>query len=108
MAYHTTDPYGITEINPSADMMKVVLESLEEADEADHPDASLIHDSGWMLTVYPNGTVTWENVNEEEPLDEGPLHMTGCDRERILALWIKLSRGHVNAIAREPWQRAES
>jgi hypothetical protein len=67
--FHTTDTDGVSELNPTAEKMRALLDSLHDIDvqEADHPDVALVHDpSGWALAVYPSGVVTFENFNEPD------------------------------------------
>jgi hypothetical protein len=106
--FHTTDGQGITELNPSAEKMRELLESLDEAEanEAEHPDVTLVHDpSAWSLAVYPSGIVTLENLNDA---DELPRFMTGVTRNQALKLWLELSRGEIQKINSHPWLRDET
>lgn len=105
--YHTTDTDGITELNPPADTMRRLLGSLDgvDADEAEHPDVSLVHDgSGWSLSVFPSGVVTFENLDEP---DDMPRFMVGVSRNAALALWLDLSRGCIDHLRSQPWLREE-
>lgn len=102
--YHTTDAEGITEINPSEARMRELLDELDDIDisEAAHPDVSLIHDfSGWMLTVYPRGIISFENLDQP---DEAPKFMKGVSRQACLELWLELSRGEIEKLCERNWQ----
>ncbi|MDQ8205881.1 hypothetical protein SH580_15470 [Coraliomargarita algicola] len=106
--YHTTDADGISELNPSIDKMRELLDSLDarDADEAEHPDVSLIHDhSGWSLSVYPSGVVTFENLDE---VDDAPRFMSGITRNQALEMWLELSRGKIQQVNSRPWLRDEA
>mgnify|MGYP005848838017 CR=1 FL=1 len=106
--YHTTDTDGITELNPTAETMRGLLHSLDrsDADEAEHPDVSLVHDgSGWSISVFPSGVVTFENLDEP---DEMPRFMAGVSRNQALALWLDLSRGRIDHLRSQPWLRDEA
>lgn len=106
--YHTTDTEGITELNPTADTMRGLLQSLDhsEANEAEHPDVSLVHDgSGWSISVFPSGVVTFENLDEP---DEMPRFMVGVSRNTALALWLDLSHGRIDHLRSQPWLRDEA
>lgn len=103
--YHSTDMDGISELNPDSDRMQALIAQLDLADieEAEHPDVSLVHDpSGWTLTLYPSGIVTYENLDDD---DTQPLFMTGIDRAQALDLWKSLARGEVDALKQLPWLR---
>jgi len=106
--YHTTDADGISELNPSAERMRELLDSLDtgNANDAEHPDVALIHDrSGWSLSVYPSGVVTLENFNEA---DDMPRFMSGITRKQALELWLELSRGKIQQVNSRPWLRDEA
>ena len=106
--YHTTDTEGVSELNPTRKKMRELLDSLDQrgADDSDHPDVSLVHDaSGWALSVYPSGVITFENFDEA---DEVPRYMTGISRNEALKLWLELSRGKIQQINARPWLRDEA
>lgn len=106
--YHTTDSDGISELNPTPEKMRELLDSLDSADtqEAEHPDVCLVHDpSGWSLSVYPSGVVTFENLDEP---DDAPRFMTGVSRNQALGLWLELSRGEIRQINSRSWLRQEA
>ncbi|MDQ8194908.1 hypothetical protein QEH59_10755 [Coraliomargarita sp. SDUM461004] len=106
--YHTTDVFGITELNPTAEKMRHLLDSLDTQDvlDCEHPDVSLVHDSsGWSLSVYPSGVVTFENL---DTADEPPRYMNGLTRNQALTLWLELSRGEIQQISSRPWRRDEA
>jgi hypothetical protein len=77
--------------------MLAVLGELDTPD-AEHPDASLTHESGWSLSAFQSGRLVWENVEEGEPR-----HMLGVSRERTLHLWLLLARGDLATIEGEAW-----
>lgn len=106
--YHTTDADGISELNPDADKMRELLDGLDSgaAHEAEHPDVSLVHDaSGWSLSVYPSGVVTFENLDEP---DDVPRFMSGVTRNQALELWLELSRGEIRQVNSRAWLRDEA
>ncbi len=101
--YHTTDTDGISELNPDSKKMLELLTRLDEPGmaEAEHPDVSLVHDSsGWSLSVFPSGVVTFENLDDE---DNPPRFMTGVTRHEALQLWLELSRGEIEQVNSRPW-----
>ena len=106
--YHTTDAEGISELNPTAEKMRKLLESLDAqgAGDAEHPDVSLVHDgSGWSLSVFPSGVVTFENLDED---DDIPRFMSGITRNQAFELWLELSRGEIQQVNSRPWLRDEA
>ena len=105
--YHTTDMDGISDLNPDTDRMQELIAQLDLPDfeEADHPDLSLVHDpSGWSLTLYPSGIVTYENLDDD---DTQPRFMTGIDRAKALHFWKSLARGDIMGLKQLPWLREE-
>ncbi len=106
--YHTTDADGISELNPTAEKMRELLDSLDSATahDAEHPDVSIVHDpSGWSLSAYPSGVVTFENLDEP---DDVPRFMSGVTRNQALGLWLELSRGEIQQVNSRPWLRDEA
>jgi hypothetical protein len=106
--YHTTDADGISELNPTVEKMRDLLDGLDTADayEAEYPDVSLVHDpSGWSLSVYPSGIVTFENLDQP---DDAPRFMSGVSRKQALELWLELSRGEIRQVNSRPWLRDEA
>jgi len=101
--YHTTDADGISILNPDEEAMRDLLERLDDpgADEAEHPDVTLMHDpSAWSVSVFPSGTITLENLNEP---DGAPRFMLKVSRVETLKVWIELSRGEIEKVQSRPW-----
>lgn len=102
--YHSTDANGVSEISPPAARLRELIELLDDAAylEHDHPDLSLVHDpSGWSLTLHPNGTVVWENL--DAPADAQRI-LSGVSRNRAYELWLLLSHGEIERIEAEDWR----
>ena len=103
--YHTTDVDGISLLNPDEQAMRDLLAQLDApaAGDAEHPDVSLVHDaSAWSLSVFPGGTVTFENLEDE---DAPPRYMTEVSRSDALRMWLELSRGEIEGLQRRDWRR---
>jgi hypothetical protein len=106
--YHTTDTNGISVLCPDEVTMRQLLATLDEPEvnDVEHPDVSLVHDpSGWALTAYPSGIVTFENLDHDDDL---PRFMTGVSRQACLKMWIGLAHGRIDQIAAYPWMREEA
>ena len=97
MAFHVSSRWGGHESEPSVDRMRAILAELDTNDD-EHPDVALTHESEWCLSAFPSGLLIWENLEQGEPR-----HMNGISRERVLALWIKLAHGQLDAIEAESW-----
>jgi hypothetical protein len=98
MAYHLTTQFGAMERNPSPERMAAVIDGIDPNDE-EHPEVSLTHESEWCIGVFASGLVTFENLEDGEPM-----HMRGLSRREILELWQKLARGEVDALRALPWK----
>jgi len=106
--YHSTDTDGISEVKPDPNRMREILSQLDEpgVEDADHPDVSLVHDpSGWCISVYPSGIVTFENLDQD---DGRPRYMTEVSRKQALELWLELSSGDIEKLNKRPWLREEA
>lgn len=64
MSYHVVTRWGDSVDRPSEPRMLEVLKELE-ADDPEHPDCWLTHESGWTLSVGGSGRVIYENLSEE-------------------------------------------
>lgn len=101
--YHTTDTNGVSELNPSTEKMRELLNGLDDidADDPEHPDVSLVHDpSGWSISVFPSRITTLENLDDA---DEPPRYMNNLERTKALELWVDLSKGRIDHILSLPW-----
>lgn len=98
MAFHLSARWGGDEREPTVDRMREVLMQLD-VEDIEHPSVSLTHESEWCLGACPGGLLTWENLEN----DELPRHMNGVSRDRVLELWVVLSRGQLDTIESERW-----
>ena len=100
MSYFVNTRWGGGEDSPSEPRMREILAELDAKENGDdeHPDVSLVHESEWALSAFADGLLVWENLEEGEPR-----HMRNVPRERVLELWLKLSRGEIGSIENEPW-----
>src|SRR4051794_26464659 len=97
MPFHLTTRMGSDESEPTPSRMQAVLAELY-ADDTEHPDVSLTHESEWSLGAFSNGLLIWENLESGEPR-----HMNGVPRQRVLELWLKLAQCRIDEIGEEPW-----
>jgi hypothetical protein len=103
MSYHAVDRWGSDEEEPSETRMRELIAELAVKDP-EHPDTWLTHESGWTLAVHETGLVVWENLEE----DVESRHLVHVPRETALQLWLKLSRGEIEVVEREPWSPGQS
>lgn len=97
MAFHVTTRWGSDERDVPVERMREVLAQLD-ADDPEHPEVSLTHESEWSLGAYPGGLLIWEHLE-----DGNPRHMRGVTRDRVLELWIKLAEGRIQEVNGELW-----
>ncbi|AVP96785.1 hypothetical protein C7S18_06040 [Ahniella affigens] len=83
---------------PSLEEMRALLESLM-ANDPEHPDVSLTHESEWCISVYPSGIVVLENLET----GEGPFHMRAVAHDRALELWQSLAAGRISELQLLQW-----
>lgn len=98
MQYHTTDGNGVTEINPSPEKIRIILDSVDNPD-MDYPDVSLFTEKGWSLTYCESGILLLENLNASDQIR----YLRNCDRETVLALWLALVDDDFNALEGHAW-----
>ena len=98
MAFHIYTRWGECEDTPTIERMREVLGELDVEDE-EHNSVSLTHETEWSLEAFPSGLMIWQHLEG----DTGKC-LRGVSREKILELWIKLSRGEIAAVDSEPWQ----
>jgi hypothetical protein len=97
MAYHVTSRWRVGESNPSSNRLREILSELD-ADDCEHPDASLTHESEWSHSAFQGGALVWENLEEGEPR-----HLNGLGRDQVLDLWLQLSRVEISKVDSQPW-----
>lgn len=102
--YHTTDAFGTTLICPDPDQLREVLDSLFDADEADFPDVSLIHVSGWAITIDDRWIAVLERM-QPPTVPLRVLHVGGVGN--ALGLWLRLARGDLESVLELPWSDPE-
>lgn len=98
MTYHAYNRMGAAVVGPSEAAMKELLASLDPSD-AEHPDVSLTHESGWCVSIFASGLAVLENVES----GEGPWHMEGVSSRTALDLWRQLASGEVEQLKGLRW-----
>ena len=97
MAFHATTRWGADESEPQAVRLREILDQLD-AVGPEHPCVSLTHESEWCLSAFTSGLLVWENVEVGDPR-----YMKNVTLDRVLELWIRLSKGFIAEIETEPW-----
>ena len=98
MTYFANNLMGASIIAPSTEQMTALLHSLTGSDN-EHPDVSLGHESGWCISAFSSGLTVFENVET----GDGPMHMRGVTRERVLELWSMLAAGDISGLNGLAW-----
>ena len=78
--------------------LDALLAELDAADD-EHPDVSVTHESEWCISVFRNGLVVWENVEEGDPR-----HRTGVERAEARRLLRLVAAGSLDEVERLEWQ----
>ncbi len=99
MVYVAQDRFGNTLHNPTQAQMEQLLASFSWGGDADHPEVSLFHESGWRLKYYQSGLLLLENAS----VDNGPWHMRGLSREVVLEMWLWLANGELEKVGAAEW-----
>ena len=76
-----------------------VLAELDEPTDEEHPDVALTHESGWCLSAFRSGGLTWENV---EGIEEAR-HLDAVSRAEVKRLWLALAAGDLSEVESQPW-----
>lgn len=98
MSFTITHRMGDMESDPPLDRLRALIGELD-ADDPEHPDVAVSHESGWTLSAYSDGLVVWENVEE----GDDPRHLRGVARERLLDLFTAVAQGDLDAVEKEAW-----
>jgi hypothetical protein len=78
-------------------MLEVLAEL--DADDPEHPDVAVEHETGWALSAFSSGLVVFENVE----VDDDPRHMFGLSRADVVELWKLLASGAFAELESRPW-----
>lgn len=97
MSFRTTHRNGAMDNNPPIESLVELLSELD-VDDDEHPDVSVTSESGWVLSAFQSGLLTWEN-EEDETIK--PRHMKNVSRVKVLELWTKLADGKIEEINNE-------
>lgn len=101
MSFSVTDRQGRMLADPDGPVIDEILAELDDEQDAEHPDVALSHESGWCLSAFPSGLVTWENV-EDDSVE--PRHRRGVSRAEVRELWMALASGRVADIEERGWR----
>lgn len=99
MSFTVTHWLGQMERGSDSTDLAGLLAELDFADP-EHGDVAVEAESGWALTARRNGSVTFENVEE----DGDPRHMRDVPRDKVLELMRQVASGDIEAVSREDWQ----
>lgn len=87
-------------MEPSADLaaLGALLAELDTPDP-EHPDVAVTQDGINTLSVFVDGTIVWENVEEGEPR-----HLKGVSRDDARRLAEAVASGDLQQVEREAWR----
>jgi hypothetical protein len=83
--------------------LSVLLDEVDEdPQDTEHVGASLTHESGWCVGVYPGWRITLEHLDD---LDIQPRHLdVGSVREAVLKLMRAVAEGNLEHVVPHDWQ----
>jgi hypothetical protein len=99
VSYFVNNLMGESIDSPDEARIRQILTELEKADD-EHTDVSLGHESGWMLSVFRDKRLLWENV--EDP-DVSPREAALDSWDDVVDLLLELSRGNIEAVEAFGW-----
>jgi hypothetical protein len=99
MSYFVQDRFGNKIFRPTEMQMEQLLASLDWGGDPTHPEVSLIHQSGWSISVYPGGGVILKNTTS----GNDPWHMRSKSSAQILQLWALLAAGELDQLGKAGW-----
>ncbi len=85
--------------SPGLDVLPGLIGELEDADQ-EHPDVSVGHESGWVLSVSSDLTLVWENVDH----DGQPLHTIASSKAEAIGLCLLVAIGKLDMVAGLAWE----
>ena len=97
MTFVMTHRTGRMERSEDLSAIDRLLGELDSID-TEHPDIALSYDGEWSLSVFADGTVVWENVEEGEPR-----HMREVTKDRAAVLLRAVASGRQSDIEDEAW-----
>lgn len=100
VSYFMNNAMGESVDEPDEAKIRAIVAELQNADN-EHFDVSLVHESGWSLSVYPDRSLVWENVNDEAVQ---PSELTLEAWSDVIDALLKLSRGEVSAVQSLGWR----
>ncbi|MEC4014771.1 hypothetical protein [Streptomyces sp. H27-D2] len=96
MSYFMNDIRGESVNAPNEAQIREILSALQGAD-GEHADVSLVHESGWSLSVYPEKVLIWENV--EYP-SAPPREFSLESWQEIFDVLLRVAQGDISAVTR--------
>lgn len=98
MSFFIRSVFGDDERDPPLERLEKLYAEKDDGDE-EHFGVSVIHETEWCLTLQPNNTLIWENLED----GSNPRHLDNVTKEKVLELWTKLTRDEIEEIHKEPW-----
>lgn len=80
-------------------MLPRLIDQLDGAEDIEHPDVAVSHESGWTVSLFRSGTIIFENVEDRE---SPHVHVSANRDEQLIAAAVVAS-GRPNLIADWPW-----
>jgi hypothetical protein len=95
MSFIVTHRDGSMESDPPLETLDSLIRELGEADDPEHPDVAVQHETGWSLSAFSSGLVVWGNV------EEGPeQRVSGVSRDDLRPLFRAVADGEIAEVQR--------
>ena len=98
MSFFIRSVYEDDESDPPLERLEQLYTKKDDGDD-EHFGVSVIHETEWCLSLHPNNTLIWENLEA----GNHPRHMENVPKDKVLELWRNLARGNLAKIESEPW-----
>ncbi|MEX0325358.1 MAG: hypothetical protein AB3N33_04645 [Puniceicoccaceae bacterium] len=98
MEFFTTDLDGVTRMVPAAAERRRILDSVEDALEADYPEVYLTSSTGIVLGYRRGCILVWEEAGEVIRT------LAGVPPDRAAEAWTFLAEGDLEALQALPWK----
>lgn len=82
----------------TVDDLPRLVDELDSAD-GEHTNVGVQHESGWALSLFPNGLVVWEHLDAASETGR----RTGVSRDDMIALCTELIAGDIDAVTARGW-----
>lgn len=100
MTFGVTHLDGGMDEDPPCEALPALLGELSGADD-EHTDVSISHETGWTLSAFGDGSVIWENV-EDDSIEAREIELG--DSQAVLRLFEAVARSDLATVEAQDWE----